>query len=796
MEKKIINLYPATRWMDASPIGNGRLGGCVYGCVYDERILINHEALYNYTVNFELPDVSGSLGELRSLMDQKKYKEANDLYPSLIKETGFRSHKGKFFPAFDIHILFETNGAMKDYQRVIDMENGTCTVSYKDESGSFVRTSFVSQSDGYFVMNIKKDAPFTVQIALEKHDMVDFPDPECYDTFSSFSKDRYVYSEMKTFGDLDYSGIIKILSTDGDISAIERGRAKRPGMVGDATLGNCVKVSGATAVTFILDVAEKALPFEKMRESVDKCTLTYDKLYKNHTEIFKNVFNRTRLTLCENEENKSNEELLLSSYSGNVDTRLFEKMADYGRYLLISSSYGCEFPANLQGLWNGDYSPAWACTFFNNENIQMAYWQAYMGNLSDTVLPLFNLYDKFKDDYRRNAANLFGCRGLLLPLFMDNSNGKKENLQPHVLYWTGSSAWISAIYYDYYLYTRDEKFLLERAYPFMKEALLFYEDFTVYDENGKLKFYPSNSPENYPKGDFEGAGQISVCMNATMDFALLKELTTNVLSVAKKFGLDGEKIEDWEKILSSIPEYEINEDGAIKEWLHEDFKDNYYHRHLSHIYPLFPGFEINEENNKKLFDACKTAVEKRLCIGLKDQTGWSLSHMANIYARLNDAQRSKECLELLLRFCTGPNFFTYHNDWRNMGVTLKFTHAGHAPFQIDANLGFTAAIYEMLIYSDNDKIKLLPALSEQFKKGKIENICARGGYEVSINWENESFCATVTSKNGGSINIGTNKNYSLVSSSVPTEKSVYGESFSLITLKKGESVKLKYTSNC
>ncbi len=792
MEKKIINLYPALRWYDASPIGNARLGACIYGCAYDERILINHEALYNYTRKDDIPDISSSLGELRRMMDEKRYKEANDFFPNLLKESGFRSHKGKFFPAFDIHMIFETEGAVSDYSRTIDMENGTCTVSYKDGDGTYVRTAFVSQSEGVFVMNIKNDVPFTVQIALEKHDMIDFPDPECYDTFSSFANDRYVYSEMTTFGELNYSGIVKIIDTDGEISTTEHGRPRRSGMVGETILSHCVKVANATEVTFILDVAEKAIPFEKMRESVDNRDLNYDDLYEKHTKMFKNIFNRTRISICADKENESNEALLLKSYSGNVDMRLLEKMADYGRYLLISSSYGCEFPANLQGLWNGDYSPAWACTFFNNENIQMAYWQAYMGNLSDTVLPLFDLYDKFKDDYRHNASRLFGCRGLLLPLFMDNSNGRKENLQPHVLYWTGSSAWISAIYYDYYLYTRDEKFLLERAYPFMKESLLFYEDFTVYDKNGKLKFYPSNSPENYPKGNFEGSSAISVCMNATMDFALLKELTSNVLFVAEKFGLDKDKTDGWKRMLSSIPEYEINKDGAIKEWLHEDFEDNYNHRHLSHIYPLFPGFEINEENNKRLFEASKTAVEKRLCIGLKDQTGWSLSHMANIYARLGDGKKSKECLELLIRFCTGTNFFTYHNDWRNMGVTLKYMHAGHAPFQIDANLGFTAALYEMLLYSDNDKIKLLPALPNELKVGKIENIRARGGYEVSIEWNESNVFATVTATTDGKINIGSGKGYSLVSCSIPYSESIYADRFILTELKKGEKIEMLY----
>jgi alpha-L-fucosidase 2 len=229
----------------------------------------------------------------------------------------------------------------------------------------------------------------------------------------------------------------------------------------------------------------------------------------------------------------------------------------------------------------------------------------------------------------------------------------------------------------------DKKFLAERAYPFMKECALFYEDFMVYDENGRLKSYPSNSPENAPNGKFAGAGKLSVSINATMDFAMLKELLTNLLSAADALGLAEEKRPVWERMLAAIPPYEINKDGALKEWLHPDFEDNYHHRHQSHIYPLFPGFEIDEDKDPALFGAAKVAVEKRLCIGMKEQTGWSLSHMANIFARLSDGASAKRCLDLLLRFCTGQNLYTYHNDWRNMGVTLKMLHAGKPPFEID-----------------------------------------------------------------------------------------------------------------
>ena len=788
MEKKLINLYPADHWQKSTPVGNGVLGASVYGSAYDERILINHESLYNWTCQKSYPDISYALKEVRNLMDEGKYKEADTYYKNLIEKTGFKSNKGKFFPAFDLHLIFETNGAPTEYKRELDMERGVCTVSYKDNGNGCARTVFSSMTDGYVVVNLKKEVPFSVKATLERHDMSDYVDNWYGDEFKSIAVDKYIYSESKTAGGLHFSGIVKVLATDGEVVSGKADRALKIDMSGSVALQNYMEVKNAREITLILTVNERVTPYEIMRDEIDICTLSYNELYKRHTSAFERVFNQTRLSIADG-ENISTEELLLKGYSGKIDTRLTQKMADFGRYLLISASSNCKYPANLQGLWNGAYSPAWACTFFNNENIQMAYWQAYAGGLSHTVLPLFDLYEKFLDDYRLNAKHLYGCRGLLLPLFMDNSNGFKENTQPHVIYWTGSSAWICQIYYDYYLYTQDEEFLLNRAYPFMKECALFYEDFLVYDENGRLKSYPSQSPENRADGDFEGAKELSICINATMDFALVKELLTNLVSIAEKNGLDEEKRETWAKMLSSIPEYEINEDGAIKEYMHPDFKDNYHHRHQSHIYPLFPGLEINEDNNKELFEATRIAVEKRLCIGLKSQTGWSLSHMANIYARLNDGKRAKECLDLLLRFCTGQNLYTHHNDWRNMGVTLKFLHAGHPPFQIDANLGFTSAIYEMLLYSDLDKIKLLPALPDEFSEGKIEGIHARGGYTVSIEWCKNEVKAKITATRDGKINVGL-KGYSLENDTF--DSSEYGSNYRLLNFKKGETVSLIY----
>ena len=346
-------------------------------------------------------------------------------------------------------------------------------------------------------------------------------------------------------------------------------------------------------------------------------------------------------------------------------------------------------------------------------------------------MPLFDFYLTLMEDYRENARKLFGCRGILLPMFLDNHSGRKKNLRPHVIYWTASSSWIANIFYDYYLFTRDLDFLQKKAYPFMREAALFYEDFMQKDERGYLKSYPSNSPENCAIGDFDGSENVRVCINATMDFAALKQLLRDLLHAEEVLGIVDEKNDVWTEMLAAIPPYKVNDEGALCEWMHNDFRDNYAHRHMTHLYPLFPGREIGKED-KVLFAACRRAVELRYQIGMKEQTGWSFAHMANVWAKLGDAEYAEECLKLLLRFCTGNNLLTYHNDWHNQGVTLKYLWARHAPFQIDANLGFTSAVQQMLIDSGETWLEIFPALPSEWQNVSIGPCLTRCGVEVVL----------------------------------------------------------------
>lgn len=724
----IKNSYPSFKWLEATPTGNGVMGAMVYGRVQDERILVNHERLWFGGQTEELPDFSEYLSKTRELMDQKRYKDADKLYPNLFKEYLANVKTNSFQPGFDIVMELDNSTAFRNYSRVLDMSTGEISVAYEDGDNDIQRKLFVSRISGDILYRIEgsKKNSLNGYFKMTPHDLSDAMKMSgevlnCEITSECKEKDNGLIFQNHLEGGNKYIAELWLHDYDGRVYA-----------EGDKLyFADCTYITMQCSAS----VAEKdGEPDLIIRNDVEY----YEELLK-HIQSHKRIFMSMTLDLKAKEKFRAmtNEQLMLESYNGDVNIALVEKMFHFGRFLLVASSTNCSLPANLQGVWNGHYAPPWSSTFFNNENIQMNYWQALPGNMAEAMLPLFDLCEKLMPDFRKNAQKLYGCKGILPPLFMDNSCGYKKNPQAHVIYWTGSGAWLSQLYYDYYSFTQDERFLKERALPFMYEVALFYKDFMVEGVDGEYISYPSNSPENKPNGICRKDGEISVCINATMDFALLKELLSNLIAGSKKVSLYADKISEWESMLKKIPSYEINSDGAIKEWLHEDFEDNYRHRHLSHIYPLFPGIEI-DETDVTLFEACRKAVEKRQVIGLKDQTGWSFAHTANIYARLKDGDAALNCICMLIRFCTGSNLFTYHNDWRGMGVTMPIIWARTAPYQIDANFGLTSAVLEMLLLTKEDKISVLPALPSEWNNGAAKGIRCRGGHIVDLDWDTDS----------------------------------------------------------
>ena len=737
--------YPAADWREALPTGNGDVGVMLYGNIVRERLMLNHKRYFYHRNHKPLPDFSALLPELRRMMDEGHYEEADRFFMDKIRESGYgNTRSGEYQPGFDLEIRREPGTPFTGYGRTLDFETGEAQVYWDEGDVSFTRSLFVSRTDDVVALRLSasKNGKISGAFTLSPHDFMDafnknvlVPPAELGLTFDTpvIDPQGFISISGKREDDGTYFGaVVRIIPVNGSMKQ-DRNR-------------NVLVVEDADQTLALIKLFYKGTPAERFAEC--KQTLTslpadYDFLLKRHEAIHRELFLRCAIDLNAGTDRLlSNERLLLDAYKGRISHALTERMFNYGRFLLICSSNPSGLPANLQGVWNGLYFPPWQGSFFFNENIQMNYWQALQGNLSEVLLSLINLVESGLPDFRENALKYYGCRGILTPIRMIDDFGKKTGAIPQDVFFTGGAGWLAQFFYDYWLFTDDEDFLRNRAVPYMKEVALFYEDFVQKDDKGRMKMYPSDSPENMPAGR-----RTQLCINATMDFAVMREVLTNLVDACIRLKIEKDGIKRWQKMLSEIPPYQINDDGALKEWMHSDFKDNYHHRHQSHIYPLFPGFEINKETDARLFDACRVAVEKRRIIGIESQTGWSLAHMANIYARLNQGNEALECLNLMSRSTVGANLFAYHNDYRYMGITSSAQ--GWQPYQIDANFGWSAAVIEMLIYSNKNSIKLLPALPDDWSDGNIKGVRCRGNFEVDLQWNNGKLRQAVIRSQGG-----------------------------------------------
>jgi alpha-L-fucosidase 2 len=742
----MIMRYPATRWQDALPTGSGAVGALVYGNIQNDTILLNHEALFYPKPPPRTVDVSDRLPEVRRLIRAGQYTEAAQQMPEAYRERsggeiGTTSAEcDPYQPFCAIQLAMKTDGPFRQYRRGVDFSTGRAWVKWSDHAATFTREVFVSRVTDTVFLRIRSDTPGSVACRLslnkarnEQADGIAFSSSVPDDATLSVS--QHASPENRT---LRFVGCYPNGFAFGGTGHIET-VGGRLGAVDEALVVEAADEVVLRVRLFIGDDPEAAT--RRMAAELAAGPDAFEPSFNEHAKLHGELFGSMTLTLSRSRP-QSNEELLMAAYDGEAPLSLLQTMFEFGRYLLICSSRAGGWPANLQGVWNGDYTPAWNSDVHTDENIQMNYWAALPGGLATATLPFFDYFEKRLDDFRENAKNIFNCRGALAPVAMTTRGRETPRIWSN---WTAAAGWIGQHFYDYYLFTGDSEFLRLRTVPWLKEVALFYEDFLEEGEDGRWRFSPSLSPENQPLG-----GHSLLTVNAAMDVAVCRETLTNLCRACEMLQIESAGAARWRAMLQKLPDYSVNEDGAMTEWLHPAFKDNYHHRHQSHLYPVFPGLEITEESNPEMYEACRVAVEKRRVIGLTSQTGWSMAHMANIYARLGQGDRALECLEILARSSTGPNLFTYHNDWRQMGMSCVW---GQPPFQIDANFGLTAAILEMLVFSKPGLLKLLPALPAQWASGKATGIRCRGALTVDVEWNREIglFRATILSQDDQNI---------------------------------------------
>jgi len=779
--------YPAAwhggMWREALPSGNGTVGVAVFGSIKQETIIINHGQLWHWGKKDELPEVGHKLAETRALMNEKRFKEASWCLTNALKKHGYNTTLESPMPLADLKITMPCETGFKDYYRQLNMETGEVTVAWQEGNNKIKRDIFVSRADDVIVYRIKASQGTKINIELDVHRDDEKKIPERFEVIARTMK--YEIDAME--GTICYG----ITHEDGtDCGVVLKVIAKEV-----QKSDNSIIVESDEDILIVVKVFVKGSyeqSRDKVKQALNTINMDYDTLLERHVSIHKPLFKSVNLQLDIEGNNNCNEILLLDAYGNAASNELIEKMWAYGRYLFISATSPTSLPCNMYGLWHGDYGLTWSHNMAN-ENMQMIYWHTMVGGLMEFNNSMFDYFIERIPEFRESARKMYGCRGIYVVAGTTPNIAFPNQIVPVIMNWTGAAGWLSRHFFDYYLYTGDKDFLKNKALPFMYEVALFYEDFLV-KEDGKYKCYPSVSPENTPENFMPTCGEpmehpMPTTINATMDIAIIKELLTNITNSATQMGMYEDKIVLWKDILNNLPAYAVNEEGAVKEWIEPIFEDRYDHRHLSHLYPVFPSGEINDENDPKLFRAFEIAVEKRK---LGAQTGWSLMHMAAIYARFGNADKALECMDLMAQSGILNNFYTLHNDWRDMGVSLNMREA---PIQMDANMGWINAVQEMLLYNSPSLIKLLPALPKRWSSGKVTDWCWMGG-AVSFTWSEASFEAEFTANRDTETNVKLPKLFDRYTIKINgTNPKVYDKSelFKMV-VKVGDVVTIKASS--
>lgn len=711
-------------YREGAPTGNGKIGALVYGGIAKETVVVNHSNLWSLGKVSELPDIHESLEKTRELMDQGDYFNANWISANALREQGYAPKLGTPCSVCDLCLEMKEREPFKKYRRTIHMDTGEVSVTWYEGDTYYERNLFVSRSKEYIFYEIKSSKRLmSMDIWLDLHETYEDDSKKKrknlidLNEISSTSYDNKI-GFYGLHEDGTYFGAFGKIVTDGTIKPLSNGK---------------LSIEKAQSVFVVIH------PFvnEKKEFAIDSQTRLqeeyhYDLEKEEHRRLHEKLYRSVEIDFY-TENNKTNEELLDLAYDEVSPVELLEKQWKYGRYLMICGTAKEGLPFPLYGLWHGRYSMPWPHNMAN-ENVQMIYWHTLSGGLSYSVKTLIQYYVERIEHFKECAKKVFGLPGIYIPAGTTPGNCMPNQIVPVIINWIGCAGWLSQHFYDYYRYTKDEETLLHDILPFMIEAALFYENYLVKEADGTYKIYPSVSPENtpenlIPKDNEDMAHPCPSVMNATMDIAIIKELMNHLVYLSNTRGIYQDKVSTWMDIITHLPQYETTEEGDIKEWIHKDFKARYNHRHLSHIYPVFPGREVVKKREKdELLDAFKLAVDKRI---LGAQTGWSLAHMACIYARFENGDQALSCLDILNKSCLLNNLFTLHNDYRGMGLTLG--RGSFAPVQLDALMGCVAAIQEMLLYAGEDFIKLLPALPTRLNKGKIKNIRYNNG-TISMEW--------------------------------------------------------------
>lgn len=719
---------PAGRWEDAIPTGNGPLGALVFGHLAQDSIVLNHHRCWLEKPRGELPHLAPRLPEVRRLQAEGRWADAARVFPAALADADYRCDVADYHPLGELRVRQPDVADTTHYRASLDLATGEVVIGWRMAGRARERRLFVSRADDAVVLTVRGWTPGSLRMFCR---LRPFAVEEVTDYGSGRRPQRAAppirWSATQGAGWSAHSGryedgrefgaVLQILPLDG-------GRTRDDTLWGGAWPG--VEEAGSALVLVKCWHGEPAKDaIARLRDEMASLPPDYDTLFARHRERHEPLVRAFSFDLgaAEADRARTNDALIQQAFEGDVQPALIERMVAHQRHLLICACRDDAWPANLQGRWNGDYRPAWHSDYHNDINVQMTYWPAPQTGLAAFIEPLADYYFRFLDDYRRNARQAFGCRGILLSIMMGTHGQMRHG---DFLHWTAGAGWMAQHWWEHWLTTGDREFLRARTLPWLQETAAFYLDF-VEVRDGVAHFSPSISPENSP------SGKPMTVADAAMDVAVCRETLTHLLEALRALGHTDAREPEYRALLGALPRYQGNAEGGLREWMHPDLGDVQAHRHLSHLYGLFPGWEINAEHTPETYAMAARALELRQNES-SSMAGWSFSYMANLWARVGQGDRALENLGLLLRSCTTPNLLTWHNDWRAQGLSMYWGQGALPPFQIEAGMGFVSAVCEMLVRSRPGFLHLLPALPAAWPRGSVQGVTTRCELTVDLSW--------------------------------------------------------------